>query len=311
MADVSSSELNPHVEAFFAYMARRRKSAKTIERWRPELRRFVEWVGDRPLSAITGRELEFGFLTAWEAAFRDRNGRDPSPNSLRAVVQALTSFYAFLDRFELLVDAEGKPLRNPTVVLDAPSIKPAAELDWLHAEDDEAFLAAEMNQREEIIVYFLRLTGLRVSEALGLLNRDVDLTRLVVQVRSSKSDSGYRSVPITPELAPKLSAWLAYTKANGWYASDGPFLVTKHATPMKPQYVETVVARVGARAGLARKVTPHTLRRTFGSDLLNRGARLEVVSKLLGHASTQITEKSYARLEDATIRAEMLRALGA
>jgi integrase/recombinase XerD len=80
---------------------------------------------------------------------------------------------------------------------------------------------------------------------------------------------------------------------------------------MKAQYIEAVLARVGERAGLARKLKPHTLRRTFGSHLLNRGMRLEVVSKLLGHASTSITEKAYARLEDATIRAEMLAALRA
>ena len=77
---------------------------------------------------------------------------------------------------------------------------------------------------------------------------------------------------------------------------------------MKAQYVEPVVRRVGERAGLSRRLKPHTLRRTFGSDLLNRGVRLEVVSRLLGHASTAITEKAYARLEDKTIRDEMLEA---
>ena len=99
------------------------------------------------------------------------------------------------------------------------------------------------------------------------------------------------------------------TKSNGWYASEGPFLVTRNRTAMQPQYVEDALARVGVRAGLPRKLKPHTLRRTFGSHLLNKGARLEVVSKLLGHASTGITEKAYARLEDETIRAEMLQAL--
>jgi site-specific recombinase XerD len=78
---------------------------------------------------------------------------------------------------------------------------------------------------------------------------------------------------------------------------------------MKPQYVGRVVARVAEKAGINRRVTPHTLRRTFGSDLVNRGVRLEVVSRLLGHASTAITEKAYARLEDATVRREMLAAL--
>jgi integrase/recombinase XerD len=73
--------------------------------------------------------------------------------------------------------------------------------------------------------------------------------------------------------------------------------------------VEQVVDRVAKRAGLTRRVTPHTLRRTFGSDLLNRGVRLEVVSRLLGHAGTAITEKAYARLADKTIHDEMLAAL--
>ena len=311
MADLSSSGLKSLVEAFFVFLGRRRKAPGTIERWRPELRRFVEWAGERQLAEITGRELEFGFLASWEADFRARNGRDPAPNSVRAVVQALTSFYAFLERFDLLADGEGRPIRNPSVVLDPPTIKPAAELDWLQGDEEEAFFAVEMNERERIICFFLRMTGLRISEALSLLNRDIDLTRQVVTVRRSKSDAGYRSVPIQPELTAHISAWQSFVRANGWYAPDGPFLVTRKRTPMVPQYLETVVQRVGERAGLARRVTPHTLRRTFGSDLLNRGTRLEVVSKLLGHANTQVTERAYARLQDDTIRAEMFRALGA
>ena len=127
-------------------------------------------------------------------------------------------------------------------------------------------------------------------------------------MRESKTAAGFRSVPVSPELRPHIQRWLAFTKRQGWYHADGPFLVTRNRTPMKPQYIEQVVSRVAARAGLTRRVTPHTLRRTFGSDLVNRGVRLEVVSRLLGHASTAITEKAYARLEDATIRAEMLAA---
>lgn len=55
-------------------------------------------------------------------------------------------------------------------------------------------------------------------------------------------------------------------------------------------------------------VSPHTLRRTFGSDLINRGLRLEAVSKLLGHSSTTITERAYAQLLAPTIRRELLKA---
>jgi site-specific recombinase XerD len=80
---------------------------------------------------------------------------------------------------------------------------------------------------------------------------------------------------------------------------------------MKAQYVEGALQRIGEHAGLTRKLKPHTLRRTFRSHLLNKGVRLEVVSKLLGHANTAITERAYARLEDQTIRDEMMKALAA
>ena len=56
-------------------------------------------------------------------------------------------------------------------------------------------------------------------------------------------------------------------------------------------------------------ITPHTLRRTFGSDLLNKGLRLEVVSRLLGHSSTVVTERAYAELLGSTIRDELLSVL--
>src|SRR5579885_514587 len=103
MPDVTSSKLNSLVDAFFVYLKRRQRTASTIERWRPELRRFVEWAGERELADLTAQEIEFGFLTEWEQQFEARNGRPPSPNSLRAVIQALASFYRFLERFDYLV----------------------------------------------------------------------------------------------------------------------------------------------------------------------------------------------------------------
>lgn len=296
-------------EAFLAHLARRRKAAATIERWRPELDRFRTWAAGRPLAAISSDELEFGFLAHWEQEFQARNGREPAANTVRAVMQALASLFAFLDRYDLLVDDQGARLRNPTLRLQPPTIRPAAELDWLRAEHDQTLLACPMNARERTAVMLLRWSGLRVSEAAGLRNCDVDLATESLHVRSSKSDAGYRPVPILPCLRAELDAWRAFTTAAGWYREDGPLLVTRNGTAWSSQYVQQLVARVGERAGLPRRLTPHGLRRTYGSHLLNSGVRVEVVSRLLGHSSTVITERSYARLEQATIRSELLQAL--
>ena len=307
--ELSYTPVKSSVEAFFAYLRRRGKAAGTITRWSPELDRFVAWVGDRKLYEIDAADLELDFLADWEAAFRDRNGRPPALNSTRAVVQAVRSFYAFMERFDLLVDGNGNSYRNPSLVLELPVIPVRAELDWLRAEDDARLLACPMSAREDVLIFTLRMTGLRLGESLALTNRDVNLGEGSITVTTSKTVAGLRSIPISPELRSHIDRWWAFTRREGLFQPDGPFLVTRNLTAMKPQYVEQVVARVARRAGLARRVTPHTLRRTFGSDLVNRGLRLEVVSRLLGHASTAITEKAYARLEDATVRAEMLAAL--
>jgi hypothetical protein len=78
---------------------------------------------------------------------------------------------------------------------------------------------------------------------------------------------------------------------------------------MQPRYVWRIVRDVASQAGMTtasgRRITPHTLRRTFATDLLNRGVRLETVSRLLGHAATTITEQAYAQLTDRRIRTEV------
>jgi site-specific recombinase XerD len=85
--------------------------------------------------------------------------------------------------------------------------------------------------------------------------------------------------------------------------------VTRHGTPMQSRYIWWTVRSLAARANVTsiggHTVTPHTLRRTYATDLLNRGVRLEVVSRLLGHSTTAVTEKFYAHLSDARLRAEL------
>jgi integrase len=115
----------------------------------------------------------------------------------------------------------------------------------------------------------------------------------------------FEPVPIHPELKKELVAWLAHLEGKDQRRADLPVLVTRNATPMKAQFGWRLIKRVAGRAEVRplprnqlSEVTPHTLRRTFGTDLLNRGMPLEHVSKLLGHADTRVTQACYAELLD-------------
>ncbi len=301
--------------AFCAYQQRRGRSPATRVKYAVYLEPFLAWVGDRDLADVTAQAIELDWLVRWYADFEQRNGRLPAPKTVANHLTALAAFFAFLERFDYVV-------RNPMNRIDSPKVEQRPN-DWLKPHEDDAVLAAARSPQERIVVSFLRFTGLRSgSELHHLLNADVDLAANTIRVRHSKTPRGRRLLPILPELRPYIERWQVYQRAIGQTAPDAPFFATRNGTAMRHKQVYEVVKRVAARAGVrprvatdrerinTTEVTPHTLRRTFGSHLLNNGVRLEVVSRLLGHESTVTTERAYASLLDAVIAAEVLLAVG-
>ncbi len=278
------------------------------------------------------------YLERWQERFQARHLHPPALASYRGQVSALRCFYCYLERLSLLVDEEGRALPDPTRRIACPPAPPAQN-DWLRPAEDQALLACPGSLQERFSVALLRWSGLRVSEATALTLADLDLTagRETLSVRVSKTPAGKRTLPILPQLEPLLSLWLSELEQRGLATPATPLLATRNATALSHGFLWRIVKRVAHRAGIrpiacscqterpdrhergcARtqnghnlsQVSPHTLRRTVASDLLNRGLRLEVVSKLLGHASTVITERAYAQLLDETARRELLQALG-
>jgi integrase/recombinase XerD len=228
--------------------------------------------------------------------------------TVRLRIAALRRFYDYLDDRELL---DG---RNPFGRIKAPKLKRKPN-DWLREDEDLAVTNACVTRQERILHALLRFAGLRIGEATALVQRNLDLDRDELRVTVSKSDSGLRTVPIHPELRRELVAWLGHLEGKGQRRADLPVLVTKNGTPMKAQFGWRLIKRVAGRAEVRplpgkqlSEVTPHTLRRTFGTDLLNRRMPLEHVSKLLGHADTRVTQACYAELLDETVRAAAISA---
>ena len=290
---------------------------------------------DRPLTTLTAADID-AHLSEWRRRFMEQHRRLPSPATYRNRVNALRSFYSWLERFDLLRAPDGALIANPMRWVDAPRVEQRAN-DWLRPAEDRALLSASIPGHERFVVVLLRWTGLRVSEAISRTVSDVDLTRgyETIFVRSSKMPAGRRALPVLPPLLSEMRAHVDGLGAKTATWGDEPILMTRNGSAMKASYVWRVVKRASFRAGVRvvpctcgtpttahaaecrrtrtgehlSRVSPHTLRRTFGSHLLNRGVRLEVVSRFLGHASTSVTEKAYAELLYDTARREVFEAL--
>jgi integrase/recombinase XerD len=292
------------VTGFQGALLREGLADSTRQKYAQHVAEFVDHLGEDRVTAATRSDAE---------AYIDRllveQGLGVATVRLR--IAALRRFYDYLEERDLLDD------RSPFARIKAPKQRKKAN-DWLSQDEDEDMYANCVTPQERILHALLRYGGLRIGEATALQQRNVDLSRDELRVTVSKSDAGLRTIPMHPRLKSELEMWLRRIERQGRARPDLPLLVTSNLTPMKAQFGWRLIKRIAARAGVrplpgAQKssVTPHTLRRTFGTDLLNRGTRIETVSRLLGHADTRVTLDCYAELLPETIRNEAMEAWGA
>ena len=148
-----------------------------------------------------------------------------------------------------------------------------------------------------LIVKFLWMTMVRVGEVVVLRIADVHLDDDYAKIRSGKGSKD-RLVVIPRPLSQELRSYVGNR-------SRGPVFLSQRRKAFTPRRIEQIVEQAAALAKIQTHVTPHTLRRSMATELLNRGVREEVVSTLLGHESTQTTREAYARLSIQTLAQEV------
>ena len=147
-----------------------------------------------------------------------------------------------------------------------------------------------------VVAAAMYAAGLRISEACRLRVEDIDSARMVIHVRGGKGRKD-RFVMLSPVLLGLLRAYWRMARPRGWlFPGRGG---DEH---IAPDTVRNALAQAVARAGITKKVTPHVLRHSFATHLLDDGAALEVAQELLGHSSI-VTTRIYTHLSEKRIRA--------
>jgi integrase/recombinase XerC len=265
------------VPAFLEFLAAERgASAHTLRGYAgdlAELQAYLRSVRVSGLAAADARVLR-GYL-AW------LHGRGLAKSSIARKVACARSCYRFLARRELVATNPARQLASPRLPRRLPSVLPKDESKELLDAPAEDTLAG---RRDRALLELLYASGLRVAECCGLDLEDVDRRHGSVRVMGKGSKE--RVVPVG-EIA--LEALEAYLDRRG--GGHGPLFRNARGTRLSTRSVHSIVRRRARAAGLARRVTPHTLRHTFATHLLGEGADLRFIQELLGHSRLSTTQR--------------------
>jgi integrase/recombinase XerD len=283
---------------FLAYLEfERGLSRNTLEAYRSDLLQYGAWLERMDFDALTLGHRELAAFAAELAAGHE--DRPPvAPATLQRKTACLRSFYRHLRRSGTLTD-------DPTAKLRAP--RQGRRLPHVLSRDEVARLLAQPSGaeppalRDRALLELMYACGLRASEAIALEAGDVDLEAGVLRARGKGNKE--RLVPVGSAAARALTAYLRHGRphlvGDRW---ESRLFVNQRGSGLTRQGLYKIVQRHAASAGLADKMSPHTLRHTFATHLLAGGCDLRSLQEMLGHAdiaTTQLyTHLSAERLKD-------------
>jgi integrase/recombinase XerD len=287
---------------FLAYLEfERGLSRNTLEAYRSDLLQFGRFLSARGADAVTATGADVGDFLAWLAAGEDRPAA--SPATIHRKAACLRSFYRHLRR-ENVRDSD------PTTAISSP--RRARRLPKVLNRSEVALLLEQprgtepCDLRDRALLELMYACGLRASEAISLELGDVDLEAGVLRARGKGSKE--RVVPVGRAAVEATRIYVERGRARLLRGRiESRLFVNFRGESLTRQGLYKIVRRHAASAGLADRMSPHTLRHTFATHLLAGGCDLRSVQEMLGHAdvaTTQLyTHLSSERLKDVYFKA--------
>lgn len=273
---LSSKEIEKIVEEFSEHLTGDKRSKYTVKQYSHFLFHFLKFV-DKNLEKITAEDIErFKQYLAIEKQY--------AKNSIYIAIKSIQAFLKFKGIEIAGISAPKRSQQLPK---------------YLNEEEAHDLIeSAKGNLRDYAILRTLAYTGLRVGELCNLEIEDIDFSEGVIHVRSGKGDKD-RIVVLEEGTATALKNYLALRYKMG--VKTQKVFISRKNLPISPLSVERIVKKYSKQAGILKKVTPHTLRHTLATTLLNHGADIRFIQTLLGHASVSTTQ-IYTHLDNENLK---------
>ena len=270
------------IDSFLDYLRYERNySNYTIEAYSKDLRQFEEYVKLNKESVFVPGDVDADLVRSWIVSLMDEK---ISPVSVNRKLSSLKSFFKFLMK-------QGFVSVNPLRFVTGPKTKKplptfVKEKDMEELLDGDGFGEDFEGVRDRLILEMLYDTGMRRSELVGLQDTDIDYDAMQVKVTGKRNKQ--RLIPFAERLK---NLMLAYTEVRNREvgAGSGWFFVRKNGEQLSTDILYTVVKKKLSDIPTLAKCSPHVLRHSFATSMLNNGAELNAVKELLGHSSLAST----------------------
>lgn len=270
-------------DAFLEYLrTERNASALTLRNYGADLAGFATWFRDR-----TGRECDWASVEPLHVRgyLVHLTERKLARTTIHLKLSALRSFYRWMVRM-------GHVRQNPALGLTLPKLAKRLP-QFLTVAQMEALLAAPLQvegeevakRRDKAMLEVLYSAGLRVHELVGLNDEDVDLLGEIIRVRGKGRKERLAAIG-----APAVEAVQRYIESRGSGAPRDPLFRNRQGARLTARSVQRLLKKYLIATGLDPSLTPHKLRHSFATHLLDAGADLRSVQELLGHASLSTTQ---------------------
>jgi integrase/recombinase XerC len=270
------------IEQFIRYLQfEKRFSPNTVTAYKKDLYQFSEFITfiNFDFLAISHQQVR-----SWIVSLMDQG---LEPKSINRKISSLRSFYKFLQREGLINGSPMVQVKAPKIPKRLPIVITEQKMDSL-LDAENVFSNDFDGLRNRLILELLYGTGMRLSELVSLSDDDFDSYESQIKVLGKRNKE--RIIPVSKVLA-KLIVDYQFQKNNQKFESiSSSLIVTNEGKAAYPKFIYRVVHSILSFISTQDKKSPHILRHSFATTLLNRGADLNAIKELLGHASLAATQ---------------------
>ncbi|MEZ7929630.1 MAG: tyrosine-type recombinase/integrase [Flavobacteriales bacterium] len=263
---------------FITYLSsEKRFSEHTIKSYTTDLKQFTSFLSSEFQIIDEINEISFQIIRTWIASLLEKG---INPRSVNRKISTLKTYFKFLIR-------EGKLIENPMMKVVAPKSK--KRLPVFIEEDQIASLLNEVQfeegfvgQRNKLIIELFYVTGIRLSELINIKISDVDFNNQSIKVLGKRNKE--RIIPLSSNVVNDLNIFIENNQQNKYLFTnlEGNKLYNKLVYRLVNKYIGEISS--------VNKKSPHILRHTFATHMLNNGADINAIKELLGHANLSATQ---------------------